>query len=352
MSIIGKGSNENWICRDPIPHNRPTLGKSEEKFAINILRSGWLAQGSAVETFEREFCEFLEIPEDCAVAVSSGTAALYLSLLVNGAKNRTVAYPAYTCSALRNAVGLVGGNHALVDSQSQSPNMNIEQVPKHASIAIIPHMYGIPQEIPYNLQQLLTIEDCAQSLGARVNEKYTGLQGDLGVFSFFATKLMTSGGQGGMIIAKDPAIIQEIKDYRLFDKRSDEKLRFNFQMTDLQAAIGIAQIRQFPSFIKRREEIYQQYKEAGLPLLDGPPNITPVRFRAIIQTTKQNELITALRLNNITSVIPLQEWELLGPKNMYTNAYHWTQNLVSLPIYPTLKDVEVKLILEITKNIL
>lgn len=311
-----------------------------------------MAQGSAVETFEKEFCQFLGIPENCAVAVSSGTAALYLSLYMLNAKDKKIAYPAYTCTALRNAVELVGGQHSLVDSQIDSPNMNLNAIQPQVEITIIPHMFGIAQPIARENKSYKIIEDCAQSLGAIVNEQYAGLQGDVGVFSFYATKLITSGGQGGMIVAKDPIIIQEMKDYRLFDRRGDSKYRFNFQMTDLQAAVGIAQLRQFPSFMKRREEIYQQYKEAGLPLLEDPPNVKPVRFRAIIQTSKQNELITALHQNNITSVIPLQEWELLGSKEEFPNAYDWTQKLVSLPIYPSLNNDQVKLIIDVVKNIL
>jgi len=350
--IISKKEIDNKFGRVPIPHNRPTLGENEVKLAINIIRSEWVAQGSAVETFEQEFCQFLGLPEGSAVAVSSGTAALYLSLYILNGKDKLIAYPAYTCSALRNAVELVGGHHSLVDSQITSPNMNLNEIESQVDIAIIPHMFGIAQPITTINQTIKTIEDCAQSLGSIVNDQYTGLQGDLGVFSFYATKLITSGGQGGMIVSKDPHIIQELKDYRLFDRRGDSKYRFNFQMTDLQAAVGIAQLRQLPSFIKRREEIYQQYKEANLPLLEDPPNVKPVRFRAIIQTSKQHELITALHFNNISSVIPLQDWELLGTKDAFPNAYNWTQKLVSLPIYPTLHDDQVKLIIKTIKNIL
>ena len=174
----------------------------------------------------------------------------------------------------------------------------------------------------------------------------------IGIFSFYATKLMTTGGQGGMIVSKDVSIINELKDYRLFDRRFDTKIRFNFQMTDLQAAIGSAQLQQFPDFIKRREEIYQHYLTAKFPLLDVRKDLQPVRFRAILKTTKQTDILTALQQENISAVIPIQDSELLGPNENYPNAYYWTKNTISLPIYPSLKDEEVKRIINIVKNII
>lgn len=342
----------NWLGDRPIPHNRPTLGQEEEKMALQVIQSGWVAQGNAVKRFENEVCDFLGLPHGSAVAVSSGTAALYLALLVLDANGKNIAFPAYSCSALRNATALAGGNPLLVDSRIDSPNMDINIIDNHANIAIIPHMYGLPQNISKHNCKINVIEDCAQSLGAQVNQTSVGLQGEIGIFSFYATKLITTGGQGGMIVSKDTTIIDAIKDYRLFDRRFDAKIRFNFQMTDLQAAIGSAQLRQFPDFLKRRAEIFKQYEEAKFPLLDVSSGLQPVRFRAILQTTKQDEILSALKQQNISAVIPLQDLELLGPKERYPNAYHWTQTTVSLPIYPTLKDEEVKKIIHIVKNVL
>ena len=352
MIFIDNKPNNKWLGNNPIPHNRPTLGQEEEKMALQVIQSGWVAQGNAVECFENEFCDFLGLPRGAAVAVSSGTAALYLSLLVLDAKKKNIAFPAYSCSALRNATALVGGNPLLIDSMIDSPNVDIDTIDNKTNISIIPHMYGLPQDLSKPNGKMNIIEDCAQSLGAHINQTPVGLQGDVGIFSFYATKLITSGGQGGMIVSKDTAIIKELKDYRLFDRRFDAKIRFNFQMTDLQAAIGSAQLRQFPQFLKRRQEIFQQYQEAKFPLLDANTDIQPVRFRAILRTTKQDEIIALLNQHNISAVVPLQDKELLGPKELYPNAYSWTQNTLSLPIYPSLTDEEVKRIINIVKNVL
>ncbi|MCH7321352.1 DegT/DnrJ/EryC1/StrS aminotransferase family protein [Solibacillus sp. MA9] len=333
-----------------IPHNRPTLGKQEEKVAVEVIRSGWIAQGNAVENFENDICQYLGLPPGSAVAVSSGTAALYMTLAIYNAKEKNIAIPYYCCSSLRNAVTLAGGNPILVDSKMDSPNINMETIVPSMDIAIIPHLFGIPQKISKGLSKTFIIEDCAQSLGAYVDDVPIGLQGDVGIFSFYATKLITSGGQGGMIVSRDSAFIEELINYRTFNQLDVQKHLFNFQMTDLQAAIGSAQLRQFTKFMKRREEIYLRYQDANLPLLNNESGIQPVRFRAILQTPKQAEIITALAKNNITAAIPMQQSELVGSKDNYPNASYWIHNTVSLPIYPSLRNEDVKRIIKVVRK--
>ena len=335
-----------------VPHNRPTLGRQEEKMAIEVIRSGWIAQGTAVESFEDELCHYLGLPSGSAVAVSSGTAALYMTLAIYDAKEKNIAIPYYCCSSLRNATTLAGGIPLLVDSRIDSPNINIDAIDPSMDIAIIPHLFGIPQKISKGTSNTYFIEDCAQSLGAHIDGVPVGLQGDVGIFSFYATKLITSGGQGGMIVSRDPAFIKELKDYRTCNQKDAQKNRFNFQMTDIQAAIGRAQLRQFTKFMKRREEIYLQYTDANFPLLNAESDIQPVRFRAILQTPKQTEIIDELAKNNIAAVIPIQQSELIGSTENYPNASNWIHNTVSLPIYPSLRNEDVKRIIKIVKELL
>ena len=97
-----------------IPHNKPTLDIEEERSAQDVIRSGWLAQGREVDNFEREFCKFLGLPEEHAVAVSSGTAALFIALWALNASKKRVAFPAYVCSSLRHAVSMAGGVEVLL----------------------------------------------------------------------------------------------------------------------------------------------------------------------------------------------------------------------------------------------
>jgi perosamine synthetase len=336
-----------------IPHNKPTLGKEEEEAALRVIRSGWLAQGHQVNAFENEFCQFLNLPQGHAVAVSSGTAALFLALWAVNAKNKTVAFPVYACSALRNAVSMAGAKEFLVDVAEGSPNIDLENVKKSKpDIAILPHMYGIPVDFDI-IEGVNIIEDCCQSLGATVDGKATGLKGDLGIFSFYATKLMTSGGHGGMVISKVKHLIDMIRDYREFDCRDDDKKRFNFQMTDLQAAIGREQLRKLPGFLNRREEIFKMYKDTGLDLLDVKEEdrgkLIPIRYRTVLKTDRSEEIIEQLSKNNIKAIVPIEDWELLGDSSLFPNALRMTKQTASIPCYPSLTNTEVNKIIQVMR---
>ncbi len=334
-----------------IQHNKPMLGAEEERAAQKVIRLGWVAQGKEVKDFEVEFCEFIGLPEGHAAAVSSGTAALFLALWALGAKSKKVAIPVYACSSLRHAVAMVGAEEVLIDVAIGTPNIDLESLVKSRSdIAIIPHMFGIPVDFS-NIKNLHVVEDCAQALGAAINNVQVGIYGDIGIYSFYATKLITSGGQGGMVVSKNKALVDAIRDYREFDQRKDNKKRFNFQMTDIQAVIGRTQLRRLSDFLKRRNEIFEAYKEAGFPLLDvSTSNIMPVRYRAVLLTEHPKKIIDALSHANIKSIIPIEDWELLGDARLFPNAFSLTQRSVSLPIYPLLRDADVKRIIDVVSS--
>ena len=330
-----------------IPHNRPTLGIEEEAAALRVLRRGWLAQGEEVEKFENEFCDFIGLPHGHAVALSSGTSSLYLALHILNAENKKILFPSYVCSALRHAVSMSKGKEQLVDIASNSPNISMNEIQKNPhDISIIPHMYGLP--INFENTKNLVIEDCCQALGAKVNDEMVGVKGDIGIFSFYVTKLMTSGGQGGMLISKNKETADQARDYREFDLRNDSKKRFNFQMTDLQAAIGREQLKKLPSFLKKRNEIFNIYKNAGLELIDNSDiNTQPIRYRAIIKTSNPKEIINSLDSAGVKAIVPTEDWELLGPSSLFPNGLKLSRETVSIPLYPSLTDSEINLILSV-----
>ena len=333
-----------------IAHNRPTLGIEEEQAAVRVIRSGWLAQGKEVETFENEFCDFLGIPHGHAVAVSSGTAALFLALWVLGAQGREVAFPVYACSALRNAVAMAGAYEMLLDTAPDSPNIDVNVIAKRgAGIAIVPHMFGLPVDISV-LNDVDIIEDCAQAIGASINGTSVGLKGKIGIFSFYVSKLITTGGQGGMVVSRDKQLSDAVRDYRQFDCRRDSNRRFNFQITDLHASIGREQLLKLSGFLEKRNKLFMNYKNAGLDLLDIQPQdsnrIKPVRYRAVIKTQHPQRMIEALYEANVKSIVPIEDWELLGDGRLYPNAYILTKSTVSLPLYPSLSDDEIESVLK------
>ena len=131
--------------------------------------------------------------------------------------------------------------------------------------------------------------------------------------------------------------------------RHDTKKRFNFKMTDLQASIGREQLKKLPNFIKRREEIFQHYKNAGLELLDVKPDeknhLRPVRYRAVIRTPNPDKIIESLNSVDVEAIIPTEDWELLGPAASFPNGVKLSHETVSIPVYPSLNDQEIDIIL-------
>jgi perosamine synthetase len=136
--------------------------------------------------------------------------------------------------------------------------------------------------------------------------------------------------------------------------KKDDYKRFNFQMNDLQAAIGREQLRKLPDFLKRREEIFQKYKISGLDLLDistvDNKTIQPVRFRAVLKTKKQFETIKLLKEHDIASRVLNDEWLISQNPKQFPNSFSMVQNSVSLPIYPSLSDEDVEKIISVLVN--
>lgn len=336
-----------------IPHNLPTLGAEEEEAAGRVLSSGWVAQGPEVSAFENELCQFFGIPNGHALAVSSGSAALYLALVALDGAGKRIGLPVYACAALRNAIGLVGGNCVYLDSEAGSPNLDMAAANRAGlDILIAPSMYGIPVDLS-GARSFKIIEDIAQSLGAEESGIRIGLRGELGICSFYATKLMTSGGQGGAVISHDKKLIERLRDYRQFDCRDDEKLRFNFQMTDLQAAIGRVQLEKLPLFIRQREEIFGIYRSAGFDLLDTPSRTNqPVRYRAVMRCPEPAKVIQALAASGVRAIVPVEKQELLDPNGLYAVATELTQTTASLACYPSLIKKDAMRIVQIIKNLI
>lgn len=324
-----------------IAHNRPHLGPSEAAAARRVLEAGWIARGPETDAFESELAAFLGLPAANVVVTSSGTSALFLALWALEARDKRIAIPGYVCAAVRNAAIMAGGAPHVIDNAPHSANVDVDAAAASGcDIAIVPHMYGIPQDVSEVARRLTVVEDCAQAFGARTGDDWAGLTGRAGITSFYATKLLTSGGQGGAVFSRERALIDAIRDYLDFDCRRDEMPRFNFQITDMQSAVGRAQLNQYPAFLDRRERIFQRYRASGADLLDAPPKTTAVRYRAVMRTERPDALIERLKQNGITAIVPTAEWEL-PPGADLPNARELARTTVSLPLYPALTDAQV-----------
>ena len=320
-----------------IPHNRPTFNHEEKRAARRVIGSGWVAQGKKVEEFEEKFCEYMGLPRGHAVAVSSGSAALYMAILGLEAKGQRVGLPVYTCAAVNNAVILAGGKSILIDNSIEGPNLDIniaDEAKLHTLIAV--STFGIPLSLSVE-RNYRVIEDVSQALGAEVDDQKLGLRGDMGICSFSATKLMTSAGQGGMVFSTNKRLVDFARDYRDFDAREDRSPRFNFQMTDIQASIGTVQLAKLPSFLRKREDIFSIYSNAGFDLLrETQSNHSPSRYRAVIRNTTPTKVQKKLYAEGISTIIPFTSEELLGTSIKEKNAVDLSKSTLSIPIYPSL----------------
>jgi perosamine synthetase len=334
-----------------ITHNKPTLGLEEQVALKRVIDSGWVAQGPEVEAFEQDLCRFFGLPDGHALIVSSGSAALYLALWALDGKDKRIGVPVYSCAALRNAVGLIGGKTVYLDCTTNSPNVDIAQANMlNIDILIAPSMFGIPVTLPISRSYKL-IEDLAQSIGASVEGKLIGLRGDVGICSFYATKLITSGGQGGAVISRDKGLIDMVRDFRAFDCRDDTRLRFNFQMTDLQAAVGRVQLRRLHEFIAQRERWFSLYRQAGLELVGDKTNsMDSVRYRSVMRCTNPSRVIDKLASEGVRAIVPIEEFELLDTPESYPAAKALVKTTVSLPIYPDLREEDVVRIARIARD--
>lgn len=331
-----------------IPHNKPSFSEEEISATSRVIKSNWVAQGQESELFENEICDYFEIPKGHAVVVSSGSAALYLALWSLEAKHKNVAFPSYSCTSLRNAIFFSGASPLYLDCNNSGPNFDYEFLNNNrCDILIAVSMFGIPSILPQN-RNFLLIEDIAQSFGAKLDGVKIGLRGEFGVCSFSATKMFTSGGQGGAIVSRNRDLINKIKDFRNFDLRQDSLPRFNFQMSDLNASVGRCQLAKVDNFIKKRQIIYDIYSNFKLPLLDTIDNSDPVRYRAVLNYHNPLGLINHLGKNGIKSIVPITESELLCDSQYVPNALKLTRSTVSLPIYPDLSTEDAHKIAYIT----
>ncbi len=325
-----------------IPHNKPTIGVKEVAAASAILSSGNIAQGKEVESFENDLCKYLGYDSGHALAVSSGSAALYMALLGAGLckKINKIAIPAYSCSALKNAVLLFNATPIYCDTSYDSPNIDLSANSYNdVDITVAAHMFGMPMKISGE-----AIEDCAQAIGGFIDNKKVGTQTTISAFSFYATKPITSGGGGGCVVSKDLKIIEELRDLRDFDMKNDKKKRFNFQMTDLQAAIGRIQLERLDSFIEKRIFLADRYCEKGIPLWNRSKG--GIDYRGLLRSNNQRKLIGHLSNKGIAAIIPIEDSELLCEKEKVPHAYELTQSLVSIPLYPSLTIAEQDYIID------
>lgn len=329
----------------------PSLSfKLVEPYLKRVCEIGWVAQGELVQQFEDDFCKYLGLPQGHAIALSSGTAALFLALKVLGVKPREkINLATYTCSAALNAIFMAQAVPNLIDSRLDDFNCDYPT----NNITIITHTFGVPCPIQKNCA---IIEDAAAALGATINGKQVGTIGDIGVYSFYASKMITTG-YGGMLVSKHKRLADKARDYRQFDRRKTYYPRFNFCMSDINAAFGITQLKQLPDFLKKRKSIAEQYISLDWPRQLPHFGCRPNNYEFVIRMTEYRikSLQKHLKKKGIETIVPIKNYELLHnylklDKKLFPVAEELSRTTLAVPVYPTMCGTEINKVIRGLKS--
>lgn len=278
------------------PVMEPLLNGKEKEYVIDCIDSNWISsQGAYVEKFETELSEICDV-EFC-ISTSSGTTALHLALLaLDIGVGDEVIVPNLTFGASVNSILHSGATPVLVDVASDDwnlcPQKIMDAITPNTKAIMAVHLYGNPCQMDKIMgiaknHNLLVIEDCAEALGAKILDKPIGSFGDAAAFSFFANKIITSG-EGGAVTFKESHYAEKAKILRDHGMSKNKRywhefVGYNYRMTNIQAAIGCAQLEQLEFFTTRREEIWSIYSRELMPsgyFLDQKVHVdsTPCRW--------------------------------------------------------------------------
>ncbi len=388
-----------------IPFSPPDIGEEEIEEVAQALKSGWITTGPRTKQFEKEIAEFCHTPK--AVCLNSATAALELTLRVLGiGKGDEVITSSYTYTASASPIVHVGATPVLVDTQKDSLEMDYDKLAKainEKTKAIIPvdvagiicdynklfqiieekkNLFQAENEIQKNYNRILIIADCAHGFGAQREGKMAGEFADFTTFSFHAVKNLTTA-EGGAVVWKEKQGLdneQIYKQYQLLSLHGQTKDAlhknglgaweydivapyYKCNMTDINAAIGLAQMKRYEGLLKRRQEIIEKYNEGfkDLPVIPlnhkdenhiSSGHLYLIRVKNINEQ-KRNEIIVKMAEEGVACNVHYKPLPMLTAyKNLgfdiqnYPNAYHLYENEISLPLYSKLTDEQVEYIIE------
>ncbi len=329
-------------------HSKPTLDRDDYRSVMDVLESGHLVQGEQVAGFEEALSSFVGVRN--GVAVSSGTAALHLALIALGVGEKDeVIIPSYVCCALLNAVLYINAVPVVADIDRFTFNIDVadlkKRVTRKTKAIIVPHMFGLPADIDEILSLgIPVIEDCAQSIGAKYQDRYTGSFGVCSIFSFYATKMLATG-EGGMILSDDDRLAGIARNLRDYDEKDSYSVRYNYKMTDMQAALGISQLKKLPSFIRRRKEIADFYnkslRDISFPVPAVPEDREHIYYRYVLLLDDSSGFMKEMLKLGIECRRPVFKTlhEYLGLTG-YPVAGEVMDRAISIPVYPLLGDGE------------
>jgi dTDP-4-amino-4,6-dideoxygalactose transaminase len=358
-----------------IPVNIPIIGKEEISEVVSVLRSGVLTSaanlgGKNVQEFEKLVSSFVK--SKYAIAVNSGTAALQASLYALDIKSGDeVLLPSFTFVATANAVVSVGAKPVFVDIRRDNYTMDPadlkKKITKKSKIVIPVHLYGnvaYMDEISEitNKHNLHIIEDAAQSIGSSYKEKQTGTFSEIGCFSLYAAKVMTSG-EGGVVVTSNKKLWEKllmIRNHGMVHGYDTRMLGLNFRLPEINAAIAKVQMKKLPKFLLKRKKNAKVLTD----LLSGLDLTLPQKrkheeanwFLYTVATKSRDKIMKNLNSNGIGATIyystPVHRTPYYG-KKLNLPVTDWAAgSVLSLPVQPMVTEDNLRLTAKIIRGIL
>ena len=315
---------------DFIPVNVPILTGNEKKYVNECIDTGWISsEGPFVERFEAAFAA--RVGRKYGIAVSNGTAALDVAVGALGIEEGDeVILPTFTIISCAQAIVRAGAVPIVVDSDPNTWNMDVSEVeakitPRTVAIMIV-HIYGLPVDMGaiYKIAKkhnIKVIEDAAEAIGLKYKGQECGSFGDISTFSFYPNKHITTG-EGGMVLTDDPYVAERCRKLRNLcfvpERRFvHEELGWNYRLTNMQAAIGLAQLEKIDEHLDKKRHIGQYYNT----LLDG---ISGVQLPIPSVPSAENIYwIYGLVINEGTDLTPAEVMEKLVKRKIGTRPFFW-----------------------------
>jgi len=362
-----------------IPIARPLIGEEEKAAVIAVLESGQLAQGQQVAEFEQRFAQFCGVKH--AIATSSGTTALHVALLAHGiGPGDEVVTSPFTFIASANSILFTGARPAFSDIEPDTFNLDPNRVEETVKArrargararAIMPvHLFGHACDMPALLDiaarhDLLVVEDACQSHGASIQGKKVG-SFSTGCFSFYPTKNITTG-EGGMITTDDDSLAERARMLRQHGMRRryhNESLGYNYRMTNIHAAIGLAQLPKLPRWTEQRIQnaAYLTERLRRLPFVVPPvarPGYVHVHNQYTIRLgIDRDQALEALKCRGVGAGVyyplPLHHQPVylnLGYSDQLPEAEKACREVLSLPVHPALTREDLDTIVEAVSSL-